>query len=261
VAYPRDLGCVRKHLLELHRRLLGNALLRLDRNPLGDAVAEADEVYQNTGEKGIPHDDMEGPPRRRANGRRGQGKFANDWPVGVVGRESGEVRLEVPKTASGAKLDEVVKGTCLGGAVGNTDEWSGYSHGGRRPGWFHRAVDHSRSRSGYEVDADGERVREVHCNTMEGLWTGARNFLCPFFGVSMWYEDRYLAIFQWGHDLKRMTDRLPEGSVRISTEHRVRLMSLDTHSASNPSQSSILPGTPRDSRFNDISGFFGRQSR
>ncbi len=50
----RELGCDRKHLLELRHRLQGNALLRLDRNPLGDAVVEADEAYVNAGEKRDP---------------------------------------------------------------------------------------------------------------------------------------------------------------------------------------------------------------
>ena len=50
----RELGCDRKHLLELRHRLQGHALLRLDRNPLDDAVVEADEMYQNAGEKRRP---------------------------------------------------------------------------------------------------------------------------------------------------------------------------------------------------------------
>jgi transposase len=31
-------------------------------------------------------------------------------------------------------------------------------------------------------------VREIHCNTQEGLWTGLRNFLRLFRGVSKWYR-------------------------------------------------------------------------
>jgi len=50
----RELGCDRKHLLELRHRLQEQARLGLDRNPLGDAVAEADELYQNAGEKRDP---------------------------------------------------------------------------------------------------------------------------------------------------------------------------------------------------------------
>jgi transposase-like protein len=50
----RELGCDRKHLLELRHRLQERARLGLDRNPLGDAVVEADEMYQNAGEKRHP---------------------------------------------------------------------------------------------------------------------------------------------------------------------------------------------------------------
>src|SRR5262249_46042407 len=47
----RELACDRKHLLGLRHRLQEHARLGLDRNPLGDAVVEADESYVNAGEK------------------------------------------------------------------------------------------------------------------------------------------------------------------------------------------------------------------
>ena len=47
----RELGCDRKHLLGLRHRLQEFARMWLDRNPPGDAVVEADEMYQNAGEK------------------------------------------------------------------------------------------------------------------------------------------------------------------------------------------------------------------
>ena len=50
----RELGCDRMKLLALRHRLQGNALSGLDRNPLGDGQAEADELYQNAGEKRHP---------------------------------------------------------------------------------------------------------------------------------------------------------------------------------------------------------------
>jgi transposase len=204
----RELGCDRRWLLALRHRLQDFALRWLDRNPLGDDVVEADEVYQNAGEKGIPHDDPEDPPRRRANSRRGHGTFATDRPpiAGVVGRESGEVRMEVLETASGSELDAVVDDTCLEGTVVNTDEWKGYSRVGERHGRVHRTVDHSGPKSTWAVDLDGDGVREVHCNTQEGLWTGVRTLLRPFRGVSKWYEAQYLAVVQWGHNLKEVSD-------------------------------------------------------
>jgi transposase-like protein len=50
----RELGCDRMKLLGLRHRLQANALVGMDRNPLGDAVVEADEMYQNAGEKRDP---------------------------------------------------------------------------------------------------------------------------------------------------------------------------------------------------------------
>ena len=66
-------------------------------------------------------------------------------------------------------------------------------------------VDHSGPRSTYAIDADGDGLREVHCNTMEGIWTGLRNFLRPFRGVSKVYLDQYVAMFEWGYNVKRVT--------------------------------------------------------
>ena len=68
-----------------------------------DAVSEADEMYQNAGEKGVKHADPEDSPRRRANKVKGHGTWDNDrLPVaGVVGRDSGEIRLAVCPTVIG----------------------------------------------------------------------------------------------------------------------------------------------------------------
>ena len=54
-------------------------------------------------------------------------------------------------------------------------------------------------------DDDGDGVREVHNNTMEGLWTGLRNFLRPFRGVNKSYLAQYVAIFEWSYNVKRAT--------------------------------------------------------
>jgi hypothetical protein len=47
----RELGCSRRHLLDLRHRLQHLAWVRLPRPPLPDATAEADEMFQNAGEK------------------------------------------------------------------------------------------------------------------------------------------------------------------------------------------------------------------
>jgi transposase len=204
----RELGCDRKHLLEPRRLMQGNAERWLDRNPLGDDVVEADEMYRNAGEKGIEHPDPDDPPRRRANGRRGHGSSANDRPpvAGMAGRESGEIRLEVVDSAGSAELDEFVDRSCLWGATVNTDAWIGDNRVGGRHGRVHETVDHSGPKGTWAVDADGDGVREVHCDTMEGTSTGLRNFLRPFRGVSKWCASQYVAMFEWGHNIKEVKD-------------------------------------------------------
>jgi transposase-like protein len=75
----RELGRQRPHLLALRHRLQDNAAALLDRSALADAVVEADEMYQNAGEKrrAAPR------PRRPAPAAGQQAAWARD-----VGRRS-----------------------------------------------------------------------------------------------------------------------------------------------------------------------------
>jgi transposase len=174
------------------------------------------------GKKGIPHNDPADPPRRRANRRRGHGTFANDRPpiAGVVGRESGEFRSEVLDHADGAELEGVIECTTLEGTVVNTDEWKGYN-GLPRMKRVHKTVDHSGPKSTWARDDDGDGVREVHCNTQEGLWTSVRNFLRRFYGLSKWYLAQYQAVFQWGYNIKTVTDEFLR--ILLGIRHGTRL--------------------------------------
>jgi transposase len=156
------------------------------------------------GKKGIPHADPGDPPRRRADKARGHGTWDNDRPpiCGVVGRESGQVRLTVAAHTDGATLREVVGSGTRPGAMVYTDEWGGYS-GVAALGRGHSTVCHADRE--WARDDDGDGVREVHDNTPEGLWTGLRDFLRTFRGVSKKYLYQYVAIFEWGYNVKRVT--------------------------------------------------------
>jgi transposase-like protein len=90
------------------------------------------------------------------------------------------------------------------GAIVNTDDWQAYEHL-PESGRAHPTVCHTPGRREWARDDDGDGVREVHDNTMEGIWTGLRNFLRPFRGVSKWFLSEYVSIFQWSHNLKRVT--------------------------------------------------------
>jgi transposase-like protein len=202
----RELACSRRHLLDLRHRLQDRARAGRDRTPLRDPCVEADEADPNAGEKGEPHDDPEDPPRRRANKVRGHGTRANDRPpiIGVVGRESGEARLDVVATADQRTLSAFVVANTKPGTRVNTDEWGGSD---RLPklGRGRVSVCHTPEKREWARDDDGEGVREVHNNTMEGLWTGVRNFLRPFRGVHKWYLKQYVAMCEWAYTIEAVT--------------------------------------------------------
>jgi transposase-like protein len=154
----------------------------------------------------VPHTDPADPPRRRGNKRPGRGTRALDRPpvVGVVGRASGRVRLTVVGDTRRATVQPVVERATRPTATVYTDDWVAYG-GLAATGRGHAAVRHTPGRREWARDDDGDGVREVHTNTIEGLWTGLRNFLRPFRGVSQRYLAGYAAVFSWAHNLKAVS--------------------------------------------------------
>ena len=159
-------------------------------------------MYQNAGEKGRRHLDPDDPPRRRANKVNGHGTFDNDRPpiLGVIGRESGPVFLRQTLRSTVKAIEPVVLRATAPGTVVHTDEWHAYDHLDDR-GREHHSVNHNRRE--WARDDDGDGLREVHCNTIEGHWVGLRNFLRPFRGVSKWGLDLYVAFYQGMHNSRR----------------------------------------------------------
>jgi len=84
----------------------------------------------------------------------------------------------------------------------NRDEWAAYDG---LPAMHRRRSAVCRAAGEWARDDDGDGVREVHCNTLEGLWTGLRNFLRPFRGVHKKYLYQYVAMFEWSYNVKRVT--------------------------------------------------------
>ena len=163
------------------------------------------------GKKGEKHDDPDDPPRRRANKRRGHGTYANDRPpvVGTVGRRSGQVRLRVVKRTDAATLRTHVQTYTHADTAVNTDEWIGYTQLRRK----HVVVAHGLKE--WARDDDGDGIREVHVNTMEGTWTTVRNFLRPFRGVHKRHLGSYIAIYEFGINLKTITPKFIATLVKL----------------------------------------------
>ena len=112
------------------------------------------------------------------------------------------MRLSVVRHSDKVTLRRVVRKATWPGAKVNTDEWRGYNS---LPAMWrgHATVCHARKE--WARDDDGDGIREVHDNTLEGLWTGLRNFLRPFRGVGKKYLYQYVALFEWGYNVKRAT--------------------------------------------------------
>ena len=121
----------------------------------------------------------------------------------TIGRDSGRACLHVVGNSDRRTLEGLVQATTAPGATLNTDEWRAYGRVSEL-GRGHVTVNHGAGE--WARDDDGDGVREVHVNTMEGTWTGLRNFLRPLRGVSKWYLAGYVAIFEWANNLKRVTD-------------------------------------------------------
>lgn len=148
------------------------------------------------GKKGTPHPDPKDPPRRRANKARGHGDYEGDRPAvfGAVCRRTGKAHLRVVKDSSAesllfAFLEETEEGTQT-----YTDEWRAYS-GLKKEGRLHGTVNHSKRE--WARDDDGDGIREVHTNSLEGFWTSLRNWLRVNRGVAKKYLHGYVASFEW----------------------------------------------------------------
>jgi transposase len=145
------------------------------------------------GKKSDEHLDFFDPPRRRANKQRGRGTYANDRPpiLGVLGRESGQVRLRVVADTRSQTLCSFVEQFTHPEALVYTDEYQSYNALRR----IRDTVCHGRHE--WARDDDGDGWFETHTNTQEGFWVGLRNFLRPFRGVHKCYLSGYVAIHEF----------------------------------------------------------------
>jgi transposase len=201
----QELGLNYKTLLDKRHQFQYNALENKTKAPLTDQEVETDEMFQNAGEKGTLHPDPDDPPRRRGNKKVGLGTMENDRPpiFGAVGRTTGEIRLEVCDNTRQKTIQPEVEKKTKNRASIYTDDSHAYNKVSAS-GRYHATVNHSQKE--WARDDDGDGIREVHCNTMEGIWTGLRNFLRLFRGVHKKYLKYYVAIFEWAHNLKTVTN-------------------------------------------------------
>jgi len=207
----RELNIGRRRVHQLRQQVQCNLLSTRPTEPLPDDVLEADELYQNAGEKSEPHRDPADRSRRRANKRRGPGTYETDRPpvFSVKGHASGKVRYFVRHHADGATCLAVVKAAAHQQArVLNTDDWKGYTKVEAKLNLQHATVRHGRPGSGqreWARDDDGDGVRVVRCNGCEGAGTGLLSYLRVFRGVHKKYLDHYVATYETMTNAKQFT--------------------------------------------------------
>ena len=127
--------------------------------------------------------------------------FSNDRPpvLGAVGRVSGQIRLRVVKDTKAATLEKHVHRFTLPECHIFTDEYGSYNHVRRQRSTVAHGIKE------WARDDDGDGVYEVHTNSIEGMWTGLRNFIRPFRGVSKHYLSGYVAVHEFRVNLKRIS--------------------------------------------------------
>ena len=93
-----------------------------------------------------------------------------------------------------------MKDTIMPGTRVYTDEYSIYA---RLQSWGndHKSVNHGRDE--FARDDDGDRVCEVHVNTMEGFWSLLRSWLRPHRGISQEKLPVYLGFFEFVHNVRQ----------------------------------------------------------
>jgi transposase len=162
------------------------------------------------GKKGDEHFNEFDPPRRRANKKRGRGTYANDRPpvLGVIGRETGQVRLQVVTNTRSTTLCAFVEQFTQPDTLVYTDEYQSYDALKR----VRVTVCHGKREWARDDDHDG--WYESHTNLIEGLWTGLRNFLRPFRGVHKCYLDGYVALYEFRVNLKQISPTFIAALVR-----------------------------------------------
>jgi transposase len=107
--------------------------------------------------------------------------------------------MRVVKNTQGKTLCPFVEQFTQPEATVCTDEYDSYNQLKR----VRFTVCHSAGE--WARDENGDGIREVHCNSNEGGWTGLRNFLRPFRGVHKHYLSGYVAIYEFAVNHKQVS--------------------------------------------------------
>jgi len=183
--------------------LLREEIQRKSPEPVLSGAVEMDEVYIVSGHKGRPdivRRKMRLGRRNRLRGARGRGTLLTEKPpiFGLLQRD-GSLLMRMLPNVRRTSIDPIIRQFVEIGTTVYTDEYDIYSH---LPslGYRHLTVCHGRRE--YARDADGDGIREVHVNSIEGVWSLLRSWLRPHRGISQEKLPCYLAFFQFVHNAR-----------------------------------------------------------
>ena len=166
---------------------------------------EADACYQSAGSKGLARavERHERAPRQRGSQLRGRATAETGRPpiLGLVQRRdkadqdapAAPVSLAVLENVRTATIKPIMAAKVKAGAQFFTDEDTIYHC--TKADYDHRTVNHG-------AGEDARRAPDgtcVHCNTMEGIWSGLRNFLDHFKGISQRFRHLRVGRYEFLH--------------------------------------------------------------
>jgi transposase-like protein len=170
-------------------------------------TVEIDEAYQTAGSKGNGINTQQGnkskgikkdlgrKPRKRGLKKKGRGSYRKDKPpvIGMVGRESGTIHLEVTMDVKSDTLKPIIEHYIEEGSTIYTDDYAVYDFLASS-GYIHESVNHSA----------GEYARgEVHINTQEGVWSLFRPSIEVGRGINKERLPLYTAGFEFFRNIKK----------------------------------------------------------
>jgi transposase len=111
----------------------------------------------------------------------------------------GEVIIRMLADVKQKTIEPLIRKLVKPGSQVYSDEYSIYDRL-EVWGYQHKRVNHSAGE--WARDDDGDGVREVHVNTIEGVWSLLRSWLRPHRGISQEKLPLYLGFFEFVHNAR-----------------------------------------------------------
>jgi len=120
-------------------------------------------------------------------------------PIFGMIQRGGDVVVQMLPDVKQKTIKPYIQSCIQSGSTVYTDEYVIYANL-TQLGYEHKTVNHGSGE--YARDEDGDGFHEVHVNTQEGCWSLLRSWLRPHRGISQEKLPKYLAFFEFVHNVK-----------------------------------------------------------